>query len=53
MVKYVCEICGTGYDPAVGDPEHGVAAGTKWQDVPEGWLCPVCGVGKDQFTPQN
>ena len=52
MVKYVCEICGYVYDPAVGDPEHGVAAGTKWQDVPEGWLCPVCGVGKDQFTPQ-
>ena len=41
MVKYVCEICGYVYDPAVGDPEHGVAAGTKWQDVPEGWLCPV------------
>ncbi|WP_428051096.1 rubredoxin [Candidatus Avelusimicrobium faecicola] len=53
MVKYVCEICGYVYDPAVGDPEHGVPAGTKWQDVPEGWLCPVCGVGKDQFTPQN
>ena len=53
MVKYVCEICGYVYDPAVGDPEHGVAAGTKWQDVPEGGLCPVCGVGKDQFTPQN
>ena len=53
MVKYVCEICGYAYDPAVGDPEHGVAAGTKWQDVPEGWLCPDCGVGKDQFTPQN
>ena len=53
MVKYVCEICGYVYDPAVGDPEHGVAAGTMWQDVPEGWLCPVCGVGKDQFTPQN
>lgn len=53
MVKYVCEICGYVYDPAVGDPEHGVAAGTNWQDVPEGWLCPVCGVGKDQFAPQN
>lgn len=53
MVKYVCEICGYVYDPAVGDPEHGVEAGTKWQDVPEGWLCPVCGVGKDQFAPQN
>ena len=46
MVKYVCEICGYVYDPAVGDPEHGVAAGTRW-------ICPVCGVGKDQFTPQN
>ncbi len=49
MVKYVCEICGYVYDPAVGDPANGVEPGTAWENVPEGWMCPVCGVGKDQF----
>ncbi len=49
MVKYVCEVCGYVYDPAVGDPANGVEAGTAWENVPEGWMCPVCGVGKDQF----
>ncbi|MBR4591632.1 MAG: rubredoxin [Elusimicrobiaceae bacterium] len=53
MVKYVCEVCGYVYDPAVGDPDNGIAPNTAWEDVKEGWLCPVCGVGKDQFTPQN
>ena len=51
MVKYVCEVCGYVYDPAVGDPANGVEAGTAWENVPEGWMCPVCGVGKDQFKP--
>ena len=46
MVKYVCEVCGYVYDPAVGDP-----AGTAWENVKEDWVCPVCGVGKDQFKP--
>lgn len=49
MVKYVCEVCGYVYDPAVGDPANGVEPGTAWENVPEGWVCPVCGVGKDQF----
>ena len=49
MVKYVCEVCGYVYDPAVGDPANGVEPGTAWENVPEGWMCPVCGVGKDQF----
>ena len=53
MIKYVCEICGYVYDPAVGDPDNGVPAGTAWENVPEGWVCPVCGVGKDQFKAQN
>lgn len=53
MIKYVCEVCGYVYDPAVGDPDNGIAAGTKWEDLSEGWLCPVCGVGKDQFKPQK
>ena len=52
MVKYVCEICGYTYDPALGDPEHGVPAGTKWEDVPADFVCPLCGVGKDQFSKQ-
>ena len=38
-------------DPAVGDVDNGVAAGTAWEDVPEDWLCPLCGVGKDEFEP--
>lgn len=53
MVKYVCEICGYTYDPAIGDPENGVPAGTRWEDLKEDWICPVCGVGKDQFKPEN
>ena len=49
MDKYVCDACGYVYDPAVGDPDNGVPAGTKWEDLPADWTCPVCGVGKDQF----
>jgi len=47
--KYVCKICGYVYDPATGDPEHGVAAKTSFADIPDTWACPLCGVGKDQF----
>ena len=49
MKKYVCTVCGYIYDEAAGDPDKGVEPGTKWEDVPEDWVCPVCGVGKDQF----
>ncbi len=49
MAKYVCSVCGYEYDEAVGDLDNGIAAGTKWEDVPEDFVCPVCGVGKDQF----
>ena len=48
MKKYICP-CGYIYDPEKGDPEHGVAPGTKWEDVPEDWVCPTCGLGKDMF----
>ena len=48
-MKYVCDVCGYVYDPAVGDPENGVAPGTPWEEVPEDWLCPLCAVGKDQL----
>ena len=50
MQKYVCDVCGWVYDPAKGDPENGVPAGTAWADVPDTWVCPECGVGKDQFS---
>ena len=48
MDKYVCP-CGYEYDPAVGDPDNGVAPGTPWEQVPEDWVCPICGMGKDVF----
>lgn len=50
-MKYVCEVCGWEYDPEVGVPEAGIAPGTKWEDVPESFECPLCGVGKDSFAP--
>jgi len=49
MKKYVCEVCGWEYDPEVGVPEKGIAPGTPWEEVPEDFECPLCGVGKDQF----
>ena len=49
MGKYVCTICGYIYDPALGDPENGVAAGTAFEDLPDDWVCPVCGADKEQF----
>ncbi len=52
MDKYVCTLCGYVYDPAEGDPDNGVAAGTKWEDVPDDWECPVCGAGKDDFEKE-
>ena len=47
--KYECVICGFIYDEEKGLPEEGIAAGTRWEDVPEDWLCPDCGVGKMDF----
>lgn len=49
MDKWVCEVCGYIYDPAIGDPDHGFKAGTKFEDLPQDWVCPECGVGKDNF----
>lgn len=49
MDKYTCVVCGYEYDPATGDPDAGVAAGTSFADLPEDWVCPLCGAGKDQF----
>ena len=50
MKKYVCDICGWVYDEAAGDAEHGIAPGTKFEDLPDDFECPYCGVGKDNFA---
>lgn len=50
MEKYVCDVCGYEYDPAVGDPDNGIAPGTAFEDIPDDWVCPTCGVGKDMFS---
>jgi len=52
MDKYTCMVCGYVYDPAVGDPDAGIKAGTSFDDIPDDWVCPVCGVGKDQFEKE-
>ena len=51
MQKYVCNLCGYIYDPEIGDPDNGVAAGTAFADLPEDWVCPDCGAGVDDFEP--
>ncbi|MBL0700858.1 MAG: rubredoxin [Desulfosarcina sp.] len=52
MDKYVCEGCGYVYDQAEGDPDNGINPGTKFEDIPDDWVCPVCGVGKDDFSKE-
>jgi rubredoxin len=52
MDRYVCQICGYIYDPAAGDPDNGVAAGTKFEDVSDDWECPVCGASKEDFEKE-
>ena len=62
MRKFVCNLCGYVYDEALGDPDNGVSAGTafadipdagtKWEDVPEDWVCPLCGAPKEEFTEE-
>jgi rubredoxin-NAD+ reductase len=51
MKKYVCDVCGWEYDPEVGLPEQGIAPGTPFEDLPDDFECPMCSVGKDQFSP--
>ena len=49
MEKWKCLVCGYIYDPTVGDPNSGVKAGTPFEQLPDSWVCPVCGAGKDMF----
>ena len=50
MKKYVCDPCGWIYDPEVGDPDGGIEPATAFEDIPDDWVCPICGVGKDMFS---
>jgi rubredoxin len=50
MIKYVCSVCGYVYDEAKGIPEEGIAPGTNWEDLPENWVCPLCGATKAEFN---
>lgn len=50
---YVCLACGYIYDPEKGDPDSGIASGTAFEDIPDTWVCPICGVGKDMFQKQE
>ncbi len=51
MKKYVCVVCNYVYDPAAGMPEDGIAPGTAFEDIPDNWCCPDCGVSKADFEP--
>lgn len=53
MEKWVCTVCGYVYDPAEGDPDNGIKPGTPFEELPEDWECPVCGVGKDEFEKEE
>ncbi|MHB0994871.1 MAG: rubredoxin [Elusimicrobiales bacterium] len=53
MKKHVCKLCGYIYDPAVGDPDNNVPAGTSFEALPETWVCPVCGAGKEEFEVES
>lgn len=52
IMKYVCDVCGWEYDEALGDSDNGIAPGTKWEDLPDDFVCPLCGVGKDEFSQE-
>lgn len=51
MQKYLCKPCGYVYDPEEGDDMGGIAPGTAFEDIPDDWVCPMCGAGKDMFEP--
>ena len=49
MDNYECKLCGYIYEPEKGDPDNGVEPGTSFENLPEDWVCPVCGAGKEEF----
>ena len=51
-MKYICTVCGYVYDEVVGDPDNEIAPGTKWEALPDDFVCPVCGAGKDDFSEE-
>jgi len=51
-VKYICDACGWIYDEDLGDPDNGIAPGTKFEDLPDDFECPICGVGVDMFSAE-
>ena len=51
--RWKCLVCGYIYDPAVGDPDHEIEPGTSFEKLPDDWVCPECGAGKDEFEPVN
>jgi len=53
MDKYNCTVCGYTYDPAQGDLDNGITAGTPFEQIPDDWVCPVCGASKDQFEKEE
>ena len=53
MGKWKCPVCGYVYDPAKGDPENYIEPGTAFEDLPGDWVCPECGVGKEDFSPEE
>ncbi|MDA8136307.1 MAG: rubredoxin [Desulfobacteraceae bacterium] len=53
MNKYECSVCGYVYDPANGDPDNGIAPGTSFEDLPENWVCPLCGAAKENFEKMD
>lgn len=52
MERYVCQVCGYVYDPVEGDPDNGIDPGTAFADLPDDWVCPVCGASKDEFEKE-
>ena len=52
MKKYICDVCGWIYEEALGDPDNGIAPGTKFDELPADFVCPLCGVGKEEFSEE-
>lgn len=52
MERYVCKLCGWVYDPKDGAPDSGIAPGTAFKDIPDDWVCPVCGASKEDFEKE-